>query len=66
MKRVTNTDSDDSTRLPAKKMSLLEKGFAGCITLFDELVMSRLMPNDKPKIGLELKQMIDTPKTLNL
>jgi hypothetical protein len=39
-------------------MSPLEKGFAGCITFFDKLIMSKLMPNDKPKIGLELKQML--------
>jgi len=50
--------SDDSARLSAKKMSPLEKGFAGCITFFDKLIMSKLMPNDKPKIGLELKQML--------
>ncbi|MDB4327407.1 hypothetical protein OAA14_02540 [bacterium] len=39
-------------------MSPIEKGFARCITFFDKLIISKLMPNDKPKIRLELKKML--------
>lgn len=50
--------NEDRTRLFTKKMTLIEKIFAKSLTLLDRKILSRLIPNNKPKIGLELHNML--------
>lgn len=50
--------NEDRTRLFSKEMTLIDKMFAGAITKLDQKIMARYLPNKKPKVGLELRNML--------
>ncbi len=50
--------NEDRTRFFAKEMAFSEKVFSKSITLFDQNILSTLMPNRKPKVGSGLRDML--------
>lgn len=48
----------EKTRRFPKQMTLVDKILAKCITAFDQKLLSRFLPNNKPKIGLQLHKML--------
>ena len=50
--------NDDRTRLFTKKMTLIDRILAGGIMTLDRKLLSRYLPNNKPKIGLELRNIL--------
>ena len=50
--------NEDRTRLFPKKMTLIDKVFAGFLTILDQKLMSRYLPNNKPNVGLEIRNML--------
>ncbi len=50
--------NEDRTRLFPKNMTPIDKILAGIITIIDLKLLSKYLPNNKPKVGLELRNML--------
>ena len=50
--------NEDRTRLFPKKMTIIDKIFVGAITVFDQRLLARFLPNKKPRVGSELRNML--------
>jgi len=50
--------NEDRTQFSYKEMTLIDKIFLRSINLLDKKVLSGLMPNKKPKIGLQLRNKL--------
>lgn len=50
--------NDDRTRLFTKQMTPIDKILAGAITALDKMLLSKFLPNNKPKVGIELRNML--------
>lgn len=50
--------NDDRTRVFAKQMTPIDKVLAGAITTLDRKLLSKYLPNKKPKVGLEFRNLL--------
>jgi hypothetical protein len=50
--------NENRTRLFPRKMTAVDKMIAGAFTILDRKLLSKILPNNKPKVGLELQNIL--------
>lgn len=50
--------NEDRTRLSERKMTVVNRMIAGAFAMIDRKLLQKMFPNNKPKVGLELQNML--------